>query len=113
MSQHEKMFDAQKKLDKGSVAPQSKPKRFKYTPAWDFLLLKAISSSRANLIEHGKAIKLYGDASKLMMETVSRLSFEVFNKPKWKSVRDRFKKIVDTHSEMTKKNESASGIVEV
>jgi len=91
---------------------RTKSKRFSYTPAWDLLLLKAVTSSRAHLSEHGEATKLYGESLEMMLKAAPQETFVRIKKPVWKSVRDRYKKISEEHAEKMKMSKPLSGVTE-
>ena len=91
----------------------SKKRRIRFSTAWDILLLKAVVTADAHLAPHGEAQMRFQDALTHFVAAVPPATFETIQAPSWKTLNDRFKKIVADHREAVKRNEAASGILEV
>lgn len=77
------------------------------------LLLKAVVTSDAHLAPHGEAQKRMQDTLGRFMEVVPPGKLVSVTNSKWKTLNDRYKKCVANHCDAVRRNEAASGIIEV
>ena len=90
-------------------SPQDRPhqlgsrvKRFSYSPACDLLILKAVTTTGAHLANHGKTTVKFQETVAIMSQASSVSQVEGVKSLTWKSVRDRFKKLLPIEEKITK-----------
>lgn len=100
----------------GTMTPLSgmiRKKRLRFNNAWDIILLKLVVFGEAHLARHGECQNRF----QIVLERfISQFSNEVWSatiKPTWKSLNDRYKKVVADHRIARRANEAASGIIEI
>ena len=77
------------------------------------LLLKAVISVDAHLAPHGATQRRYEEALALFVSSSSSGGLQNVCAPTWKTLNDRFKKVVSDHRLAVRNNAVASGIIEV
>lgn len=87
-------------------------RRIRFSKAWDVLLLKTILVEEAHLARHGEAQNRFEDVLKRFIPSIPDDMWHTTTKPTWKSLNDRYKKIISDHRTATRANLAASGIVE-
>ncbi|CAN8065886.1 unnamed protein product [Agarophyton chilense] len=92
----------------------SKPKRkgFRFIKAYDMVLLRAVRLAGAHIAEHGQSDRLYQEVHKTFMEHVTYVVFKQMQEPSFKTLVDRFKRVVAQRREYVKVTSRASGITE-
>lgn len=92
---------------------QPKKRRIRFSTQWDTLLLKTVTSCDAHLAPHGDAQSRFQEALGHFIAAIPHTTFEMIQMPTWKTLNDRFKKLVSDHRAAVRTNAAASGIVEV
>lgn len=95
------------------VATALKKRRIKFNANMDLLLLKSVTMADAHVAPHGEAQTRFTNAVELFLSSLPSQTFNNIQKPSWKTLNDRFKRIVQDHRDAVKRNVSASGISEV
>ena len=88
-------------------------RRMRFSIAWDVLLLKSVTAVDAHLAAHGQSQKRFEAAVPIFLSSLPSPALEETGIPSWKTLTDRFKKIVAGHRAAVKANVVASGIIEV
>lgn len=90
-----------------------KKRRMRFSSTFDILLLKAVTAVDAHLAPHGESQKRFDEALGLFTASLPAAALQGMCQPSWKTLNDRFKKIVADHRIAVKRNGAASGIIEV
>lgn len=91
----------------------SRKKRLRFNSTWDIILLKSVVFNEAHIVRHGEAQQKFEDVLKQFIIEVPNHHWLTTTKPTWKSLNDRFKKVVADHRTSRRANEAASGIIEI
>lgn len=79
----------------------------------DVALLKAVVMHDAHMSPHGEAQARLTQALNDFIDALPESSLRGTLRPTWKTINDRFKKLVQDHREASQANRAASGIIEV
>lgn len=88
-------------------------KRIRFDHDWDVLLLKSVVMCDGHIADHGKNQNKFEDALKMFLSTAPKSKLDKLMHPTWKSLYERFKKLLSDHRAETRQNTAASGIAEV
>ncbi|PXF49215.1 hypothetical protein BWQ96_01004 [Gracilariopsis chorda] len=91
----------------------TKKKRIRFSAAWDLFLLKAISAVDAHTAPHGETQPRFEEALQIFLAAVPESWLATVTATSWKTLNDRFKKIISEHRKAVNCNAVASGIIEV
>lgn len=87
-------------------------KRIRFTDGWDVLMLKAVVLCNAHVAEHGSSRKKFDEALSVFMSNAPPSQKFGIQAPSWKTIYDRFHKVVATHRSEDREQVAASGISE-
>lgn len=90
----------------------TRAKRIRFTDAWDVILLKCVVSSRAHVAEHGSSQKKFEETLGLFLNNSPKQKLDAVTPPTWKTIYERFKKVVADHRASARKSQAASGVAE-
>ena len=96
-----------------TTSAAAKKRRIRFSSTWDILLLKAATAVDAHFAPHGEAQSRFEEALSPFKASLPNGSLDTVGAPTWKTLNDRFKKILSDHREAVKANAAASGIIEV
>ena len=85
----------------------------RFSISLDVILLKSVLSVDAHLSAHGETKANFEEVLKLFEAGAPNGMFNRVSSPTWKSVNDRYKKLISDHRTAVKRNINASGIIEV
>ncbi|CDF32477.1 unnamed protein product [Chondrus crispus] len=88
-------------------------KGIRSSPMWDTLLLKAVIYTDAHLSPDGEAQGRFEETLTLFQFAFPSGASEGICLPTWKTLRDRFKKIVADHKTESQCNATPSDIIEI
>jgi len=91
----------------------ARKKRTRFSAAWDVLLLKAVTAVDAHIAPHGEAQARFEEALTIFLSSGPPGGFDAVCTPTWKTLSDRFKKVLCDHRQAVRNNAVASGIIEV
>jgi len=91
----------------------ARKKRIRFSAAWDVLLLKAVTAVDAHIAPHGEAQARFEEALTIFLSSGPPGGFDAICTPTWKTLSDRFKKVLCDHRQAVRNNAVASGIIEV
>lgn len=95
------------------VSATIKKRRLRFNTTWDIILLKAVVFGEAHLAKHGESQHRFEEVLKKFTAQLADNIWVNTTRPTWKSLNDRYKKIIADHRVARRQNESASGIVEI
>lgn len=96
-----------------SVSPTiTKKRRIRFNKSLDAALLKCVTITGCHLAAHGKMQSKYEEAIPHFVQSAPLHTLDNVQQPSWKTLSDRFKKIVEEHRTARKRNERATGISE-
>ena len=98
--------------ERRSTSPPKK-KRIHFTTGWDKLLQKVVTAVDGHRLQFGKLQATFEEALALFLGSAPADCFNWIQKPSWKTLSDRFKKMEADHRAAVKHNAAASGIAEV
>lgn len=84
-----------------------------FTAGLDISLLQSVTMCEAHLASHGKAQTGFMEALQYFLKSVPAETFAKIQEPMWKSIYNRFKKLVSDNREPVKATPTVSGIIEV
>lgn len=90
----------------------NKLKRIRFNSEWDALLLKSVVANNAHIAEHGQSQKKFEETVATFIASAPPSKMNTVIRPSWKTVYDRFKKLVADHRSEDRTNAGASGIDE-
>ena len=88
-------------------------RRIRFSKSFDILLLKSVITVDAHLARHGETQTRFLAALTHFTAGIPARVLDTFVSISWKTINDRFKKVVADHREAVKINTTASGIIEV
>lgn len=97
----------------GRLSGLIRKKRMRFNPSWDNILLKSVVHADAHLARHGESQNRFEQVLKCFDDQVPVEVWASTTKPTWKSLSDRFKKLISDHKVSRRINEGSSGIIEV
>lgn len=89
-----------------------KQRRIKFTGSTDLLLLKVVMNADAHLFSYVEAKSRFTQAVDLFLASALLQTFHNTKKPSWKTLQDRFKRIVWNQRDTMKRSQTASEIIE-
>lgn len=92
---------------------QVRRKRIRFTAALDELLLKSLLSNDGHISPHGEAQLRFEEALHSDLSALPQSVIQSVHPSTWKTVSDRFKKLVADHLKLTKAKQAVSGIVQI
>lgn len=87
-------------------------KRIRFNHDWDVLLLKSVVLCDAHIADHGQSQRKFEDALQMFVNTAPKSKLDERMHPTWKTLYERFKKLLADHRAETRQNTAASGIEE-
>lgn len=97
----------------GNEESTNKRRRIRFNTSLDILLLQSVMLAGAHIAKHGAMQKSFEDACLQFMKNAPRYLITEATKPSWKTVNDRFKKLVSERRAENNHNMTLSGITEV
>lgn len=114
-------IEAQTTPDSGEVVtskttdkatPPNPGKRIRFTEAWDVILLKSVIASKAHVAARGTSQRKFEETLDIFISNSPKDRLAVVTAPTWKTIYERFKKIVADHRANTRESKAASGVAE-